>query len=148
MIPLLAFAEACIGIGLFISGVFLVGISSIVLNQNLAELPLIASLAFIGALLGDHVGFYAGRLIGPHFRHFGFVKRYEVSFAKAETVIRKYGFFAVFVGRFIPAIRSIIPGLLGITGFEKMQFTVLDIIACFLWACALSAIVFGIDNIL
>jgi len=127
--------------------VFLVAIASIVLDQQLAGLPLIAILAFCGALLGDHVGYYAGRWIGPRFHHLEFVEKRKDSFAKAEAVIRRYGYFAVFVGRFIPAIRSIIPALLGITDFDKLRFSILDGLACALWATALAAIVFGIDNI-
>ena len=62
-------------------------------------------------------------------------------------MIRYYGPFAVFIGRFIPAIRSIIPALLGITDFENIKFSILDSFACLLWAAALAAIVCGLDNI-
>ncbi|NKB32485.1 MAG: DedA family protein [Pseudomonadales bacterium] len=147
LIPLFAFAEACIGIGLFISGIFLVAIASIVLDQEIAGLPVIATLAFFGALAGDHVGFYVGRWSGPHFHHLSFVEKHRESFDKAERLIRYYGPFAVFIGRFIPAIRSIIPALLGITEFEKIKFSILDCLACLLWSIALAAIVYGIDNI-
>lgn len=146
-VPLFAFAEACIGIGLFVSGVFLVAVSSIVVDQQLASLPVIASLAFFGAVAGDHVGFYVGRLVGPHFHHIGVVEKRKASFERAEKLIRYYGPFAVFIGRFIPAIRSIIPALLGITDFEKVKFSILDSLACLLWATALAAIVYGLDNI-
>lgn len=147
LIPLFAFAEACIGIGLFISGVFLVAIASMVLDQQLAGLPLIATMAFLGALLGDHVGYYVGRWLGPHFHHIEFVKKRKDAFTKAESVLRRYGYFAVFIGRFIPAIRSIIPALLGITEFDRLKFSILDSLACALWAAALAAILLGIDNI-
>ena len=146
-VPLFAFAEACIGIGLFVSGVFLVAVSSIVVDQQLASLPLVALLAFFGALAGDHVGFYVGRWIGPHFHQIGVVEKRKSSFERAEKMIRYYGPFAVFIGRFIPAIRSIIPALLGITCFENIKFSILDSFACLLWAAALAAIVYGLDNI-
>ncbi len=146
-VPLFAFAEACIGIGLFVSGVFLVAVSSIVIDQQLASLPVIALLAFFGAVAGDHVGFYVGRWVGPHFHHIGVVEKRKASFERAEKLIRYYGPFAVFIGRFIPAIRSIIPALLGITDFEKVKFSILDSLACLLWATALAAIVYGLDNI-
>ena len=146
-VPLFAFAEACIGIGLFVSGVFLVALSSIVVDQQLASLPLVALLAFFGALAGDHVGFYVGRWIGPHFHQIGVVEKRKSSFERAEKMIRYYGPFAVFIGRFIPAIRSIIPALLGITDFENIKFSILDSFACLLWAAALAAIVYGLDNI-
>ncbi|MFL2856090.1 MAG: DedA family protein [Pseudohongiellaceae bacterium] len=128
-------------------GFFLVALSSIVVDQQLASLPLVALLAFFGALAGDHVGFYVGRWIGPHFHQIGVVEKRKSSFERAEKMIRYYGPFAVFIGRFIPAIRSIIPALLGITDFENIKFSILDSFACLLWAAALAAIVYGLDNI-
>ena len=108
---------------------------------------MIALLAFFGAIAGDHVGFYVGRWVGPHLHHIGVVEKRKASFERAEKLIRYYGPFAVFIGRFIPAIRSIIPALLGITDFEKVKFSILDSLACLLWATALAAIVYGLDNI-
>ena len=147
LIPVFAFAEACIGIGLLVSGIFLLAVCSLVFDQQLASLPLTTLLAFSGALLGDHVGFYAGRKIGPGVHKFGFVKKREVSFAKAEQLINYYGPFAVFIGRFIPGIRSIIPALLGISGFAKIKYSVLDSLACLLWSLALAAIVVGLETV-
>ena len=65
--PLLAFAEACVGIGLFISGAFLVIVSSILFFTELASLPLICALAMLGASAGELVGFYVGIFLGPRF---------------------------------------------------------------------------------
>ena len=148
LIPVFAFAEACIGIGLFISGIFLVAISTIILDQQAASLSSITALAFIGALLGDHVGYYVGKSMGPQVEQIGLVKKRIESFNKAKSILKKFGPFAIFFGRFIPAIRSIIPALLGITKFEKITFTLLDTLACFLWSIALAAIIFGVDNLI
>mgnify|MGYP006113969669 CR=1 FL=1 len=147
LIPMFAFAEACIGVGLFVSGIFLVAISTLILDQQIATLPLISLLAFMGAVIGDHFGFYVGRWIGPHFYHISFVANRKKSFIKAKGIIKKYGYFAVFVGRFIPAIRSIIPAMLGISGFNRITFLFLDVLACSLWSIALATILQGIGSI-
>tara|TARA_X000001036_G_C20054367_1_gene552245 strand:- start:1 stop:486 length:486 start_codon:yes stop_codon:yes gene_type:complete len=147
LIPLFAFAEACIGVGLFVSGVFLVVICSLAFDQQLASLPLITLLAFVGALLGDHVGYYIGKSFGPHFHRMSIVQKRREAISKAEDMIKRYGPFAVFVGRFIPAIRSLIPALLGITNFAKVKFSLLDSLACFLWSLALASIVAGLEII-
>ena len=57
LVPLLAFAEACVGIGLFISGAFLVIVSSILFFTEMASLPIICALAMVGLLLGITSGF-------------------------------------------------------------------------------------------
>ena len=136
------------GVGLFISGIFLVAIATLILDQEAASLYSITVLAFIGALLGDHVGYYAGRWMGPQVEQIDLIKKRQESFNKGTRILKKFGPFAIFFGRFIPAIRSIIPALLGVTKFERVKFTLLDTLACSLWSGALAAIIFGIDNLI
>jgi len=143
LVPVFAFAEACIGLGLFVSGAFLVIIGTMLLTSADATLAQIVPLAMLGALAGDHVGFYTGRWAGPRFHQTRIALRYAQSFDRAERMIRRYGVLAVFIGRFIPAIRSIVPGMLGVTGFNKLRFTLLDTLACAGWALALGAILAG-----
>jgi membrane-associated protein len=52
---------------------------------------------------------------------------------------------AVFIGRFVPAIRSLIPATMGISGFDGRRYLLLDALACALWSTALGAIVLGLD---
>jgi len=146
LIPLFAFAEACIGIGLFVSGVFLVSIASWVYGSDYANLSQILALAFCGAMLGDHVGFYAGFIAGPRLHELNLIKKRQHILHRAEQLILKYGFLTVFIGRLIPAIRSLIPALLGISGFNRLQYTLLDLAACTVWIGGLGLIIIGIDN--
>lgn len=147
LIPLIAFSEACIGIGLVVSGIVLVAVSSILFTNDLASLQQIMVLAFMGAMLGDHVGFYVGHWLGPGFHDWKVAKRYQLSLQKGETMIRKHGSAAIFIGRFIPAIRSLIPALLGISRFDRLRYSMLDAAACLLWALALGAILLGVGNL-
>lgn len=148
LIPAFAFLEACFGIGIFVSGAFLVLVSSMVLARELAPLEMIVLLGFCGAVAGDHVGFHIGRWLGPRFHHLGLVKRNRSKIDKAEDMIRQRGAVAIFVGRFVPAIRSLIPAMLGISGFKTWRYTALDICACAIWALALGAIVSGTEKLL
>ena len=66
-VPILAFAEAFVGSGLFVSSALLVIASSIVYENELLDIVRISSLAFLGALLGDQAGFYIGKWMGPYF---------------------------------------------------------------------------------
>lgn len=148
LVPLLAFAESCIGIGLVVSGVLLLLVSATLYNNGIAGLEVLLSLAFFGALLGDHAGYYFGRTLGPRFHQIGMIKKYQANVAKAEDLIRRYGSTAIFIGRFIPAIRSIIPALVGISGTERLRYSFVDALACFSWVLALAAILIGIDEFL
>jgi membrane-associated protein len=140
-----AFAEACVGIGLVVSGVFLLVVATTVFASQLAGIETIVVLALSGAFLGDHLGFYLGRWVGPRFHQSRLANRYRGSIDNAESLIRKYGWAAIFIGRFIPAIRSLIPAMLGLSRFDRLRYFLLDALACLLWSSALGAIVLGLD---
>ncbi len=148
LVPTFAFAEACIGIGIFISGAFLVAVATYVLSSEIASIELICLLAALGAILGDHVGFYTGYLVGPNFHHTKLAERYSSALARGEAMIRRYGGWAIFIGRFIPAIRSIIPVLIGLSKFSKTRYSSYDVAACAVWSVALGFIVSGIDSLI
>jgi membrane-associated protein len=105
-------------------------------------------LAFFGALLGDHSGYYFGRTVDTNFHEISVIKKYQANVAKAEGLIRHYGSAAIFIGRFIPAIRSIIPALVGVSGLQRLRYSVIDALACLCWVLALAAILIGIVEFL
>lgn len=120
---------------------------SVLLANEIATLAQIVPLALGGALLGDHVGFYSGRWIGPRFHHFAFAQKHRAKLQKSELMIIKYGPYAIFIGRFIPAIRSLVPALLGISGFNARRYSLLDLAACLLWSVCLGLILWAIQNV-
>lgn len=147
LVPALAFAEACLGIGLFVSGLFLVVVATYVHSQGLASLPEIALLAFAGATLGDHLGFWVGCWLGPRVHSFQWLQRHRPKLDRAEALIRRRGGWAIVIGRFVPAIRSLIPAALGISGFRRIHYSLIDLTACAIWASALLLIISGIGQL-
>lgn len=141
MIPVIAFAEACVGIGLFVSGIILFAVSTLLVDQGILGLWQIAPLAFLGALVGDHLSFFLGRRAGPHFHQWRIARRYRLKLARGEALVVRYGGNAIFLGRFIPAIRSLLPAMLGLSRYNPLRFSLLDLAACFLWSLALIGLV-------
>jgi membrane-associated protein len=118
------------------------------LANDVADLAQILPLAVAGAMLGDHVGFYTGRWIGPRFHGFGFAQKHRAKLQKSEAMILRYGAYAIFIGRFLPAIRSLVPALLGISGFNAGRYSTLDVAACVLWSACLGVILWIIENMI
>ncbi len=141
-----AFAEACVGIGLFTSGIILLGVATLIAANELATPLEIVVFAWLGAFFGDNVGFYFGRAVGPTLLSSNFFSKYKTAIQKAELLTNRFGWGAIFFGRFIPALRSLVPFLVGINGFSKIRYFFLDALACGLWAMALGAIVFGLNR--
>ena len=65
LVPLFAFLESCVVVGLFVSGVFLLTIVSLIYAQGEFPLLTLVSLAFLGAFIGDQVGFFVGKAGAP-----------------------------------------------------------------------------------
>jgi membrane protein DedA with SNARE-associated domain len=45
-------------------------------------------------------------------------------------------------------VRSIIPMTMGIAGFSRWKFLVLDVVACCIWGSGLAGLVLGLDSLL
>lgn len=88
---MLACFESLIGIGLFVSGVFLLGIASYLLSQEIISSTQLAITAAGGAILGDHVGFFFGRFLGPRLHHTRLFIRHADRILKTEDMIARWG---------------------------------------------------------
>ncbi len=148
IVPAIAFLEACLGIGLFISGAILLSVCTVLYTQGIATLPQMLPLAFLGATLADHSGYYVGRWIGPRFHHTRFAIKRKDLLDRTEAMLVKHGELAIIIGRLMTAIRSVVPLLTGISGLSPARYTLYDLIACAVWTAGLGLLVAGIDGLL
>ena len=143
LVPLLAFMETCVGIGLFVPALLLVIVTSVFYANDWADLWVMATMAMVGSSIGDHVGFYAGRAVGHRVHGWRIIQRNAARWARTEATVRRFGPWAIFIGRLIPAIRSLVPAMMGVTEFKRRRYTLFDVAACSLWALGLVVIVQG-----
>lgn len=99
--------------------------------MDLIVLWLLISLA---GILGNMVGYWTGRKIGPAMYtwkdNFLFKKRY---LHQAHEFYEKRGGSAIVIARFLPIIRTFAPIVAGIVQMEKKKFTYYNILGCLLW---------------
>jgi len=76
-----------------------------------------------------------------------FIKKRQKAITKTQSFLDRFGPYTVLVGRFIPAIRPLVPFLLGITDLRLKRFYLADVIACFAWAIALALLVVSVGSI-
>jgi membrane-associated protein len=137
LVPTLAFLESCPGIGLFVSGAFLLSASTLLYTSDSASLSAILLLGFSGALLGDHSGYFVGRLMGGRVWHMTWLKNRAKTRAKIQTQIEKSASIGICVGRLVPLLRSLTPIVAGVSGMTWRKFFVCDFLACTIWASGL-----------
>ena len=133
--------------GIFMPSAVLFSLCIYLYNIELLTLPWICCIALLGSHVGDVCGFLVGKSIGPRLLSSKFMQKRQKPINKTQEFLERFGPYTVLVGRFIPAIRPLVPFLLGITDLRLKRFYVADVIACTLWAIALALLVVSVGSI-
>lgn len=142
---LVAFGEALLILGLFVpSTAVLVGLGTLIGLGRLAFLPIFLA-AVAGAIAGDALSFWAGIHWKEHIRTFWPFSRYTALMAKGERFVASHGGKSIFIVRFIPGVKAVVPTIAGMMGMSVTRFAIVNVVSAFAWAAAhlLPAMAFG-----
>ena len=146
-VALLAFGEAAILLDLVVPGeVGLVIAGAAAVSGDHPILPVIVA-ASIGALAGDTTSYLVGRRWGRRLiERFDFTRRRMTpAMNRAENYFGQHGGRAVFVARWIGALRAVVPFIAGIGRLRFRTFLAWSAPAALLWgtAAVLAGATFG-----
>ena len=144
---LLGFLESFVLTGLIWPSALLLFVA-IALNQADLNLLVICLGAVLGSFSGDLISFLLGYYYGPTIQESRILKKRKYIFQKGQKFFEKYGIGAIFIGRFLPAIRPVVPIVAGLIQMPKQRFIITAILACTSWSIALAILVVGMDNII
>jgi undecaprenyl-diphosphatase len=148
LVTLFACLEGLFLVGLFVSSVFLVTVASAATIQGGSPIVAVVLCAFLGALLGDSLGYALGRgASGAGQGRFPIAKlpgRFLRGLERAEKTLVRMGGGAVMLGRFLPPIRSVVPFAVGLAGMSARRYFAFEVVACALWSVCLGLIVSGV----
>lgn len=130
---LAALAETVFLLGLFMPGSTLLLIMGMLAGQGVFDLGDLLFFAIIGATLGDNVNYYLGRRYGRHWLREDrwFLKTEHVE--KAENFFDQHGGKSVFLGRFVPSVKEIMPFIAGMAGMKRRPFMVWNLLGAIGW---------------
>jgi undecaprenyl-diphosphatase len=133
---LIAFGEALLIIGLFVpSTAVLVGAGILVGAGHLEFWPVFLATA-IGAILGDQISYWAGRLYGQQLKAMWPLNRYPNLVANGEEFVRLHGGKSIAVGRFVPGVKAVVPGIVGMLNMSQPYFIFVNFTSGIFWAAA------------
>ncbi|HET6655833.1 MAG TPA: DedA family protein, partial [Gammaproteobacteria bacterium] len=126
--------ESLLVIGYLIPGiVILFGIGTLIGSGYLAFWP-IAIWATGGAIVGDVASYLVGYFYRDRLRQGWPFHRHPELYAKGAKFFDDHGGKSIVFGRFVGAVRPLIPAIAGMTGMSPVRFTVIDVVASVLWA--------------
>jgi membrane-associated protein len=133
----LVVAGACFGETALFFGFVLPGETAVVLGGVLAYEHRVSLVAVIGvvlaaAILGDVVGYAVGRRFGPTLLAHRPLKG-RAGVERTRQLVERRGGPAVLIGRFVPVVRSLVPGIAGLSAMRFQTFLFFDAVGGALW---------------
>lgn len=91
--------------------------------------------AWVAAILGDQCNFMIGHFFGQKIIASGKVKAMTPErVKKTEDFLDKWGYLAIFLGRFFPFIRTFVPFLAGMGGMHWRNFVIFNVLGGVCWS--------------
>jgi membrane-associated protein len=139
---LLGFAESAFGLDLIIPGELGMAVSGAAAAHNQVPFPLMAVVAVLGCIAGDSAGYWLGRRFGTDVvcRWRFTRRRLGRGLARADDYFDRHGGLAVFAGRWIGALRAVVPVVAGAAKMPFGRFLLWDIPAIISWAVSVVAV--------
>lgn len=131
---LIVFAETGLLIGFFLPGDSLLIAAGLFAAKGDMNILILISTLTVAAIVGDAVGFYIGRKLGPKLYNkedsFFFRKKHLIA---AHEFYEKHGGKTIIIARFIPIIRTFAPTVAGAAEMNYFRFAMFNVIGGFLW---------------
>lgn len=129
-----ALLETVFIIGLFLPGSTAILILGVFASRGYASIEFLFLFATIGAILGDNINYYLGNKYGLRWLRNGIFVLSKERFKKAQIFFDKHGSKSVFLGRFIPSVKEVVPLIAGTLKMDKRKFFLWNSLGAIGWA--------------
>ncbi|MCW5960093.1 MAG: VTT domain-containing protein [Pyrinomonadaceae bacterium] len=132
------FAETGLAIGFFLPGDSLLVVAGLFAAAGKLNIWIMLVTLFIAAVVGDAVGYYSGRKIGP-----AIFSRPKSRFfnpehlKKAHAFYEKHGGKTIIIARFVPIVRTFAPIVAGAAKMTYRDFFVFNVVGGFFWVTSM-----------
>lgn len=145
----IVFAESGLFIGFFLPGDSLLFTAGFLASQGFLNIWILMGVTFIGAVLGDSVGYWFGKKTGNKI----FTKEDSLFFKKdniqkAEEFFKKHGPATIILARFVPIVRTFAPILAGVGTMRYKTFLSFNIVGGALWTIGVSLLGYFLGNLI
>lgn len=134
----IVFAETGLAVGFFLPGDSLLVVCGLFAKAGKLNLWLMWVLLFAAAVIGDAVGYYSGKKVGP-----AIFNRPKSRFfnpdhlRKAHMFYEKHGGKTIIIARFVPIVRTFAPIVAGAADMTYRQFVIYNVVGGFAWVTSM-----------
>jgi membrane protein DedA with SNARE-associated domain len=130
----ITFLESMPGLSLLVPATALLVATGALLGTGTLEPAPIVVAAILGAIVGDAVGFWLSRAYGPALVRRWLPRSQRRGYARALLLFRRFGWPAIFFGRFLGPVRAVAPLIAGIARMGERKFQSANILSAIVWA--------------
>ncbi|VAW61840.1 DedA protein [hydrothermal vent metagenome] len=117
-----AFLETALLVGLLIPGSTLLLLLGAYSASGQLEVGILKWFAVAGAILGDNLNYFLGRRYGQRWTEHGLWFLQPEHFTTAGQFFDQHGARSVFLGRFVPSLKEVVPFIAGTLGMHRPVF--------------------------
>lgn len=129
-----------IGIGCFFEGEASILLGMLAVNRGILSPELVWLAATIGTVVGDNIWFYFGHRMGKP----ALAKRpkWHAKATRIEALLENYGALIMIFFRYIYAMRSVTPFVLGALGVSPWRFLFYDVLGTVIWSTGVTLLAY------
>ena len=129
-----ALCETVIGIGWLIPGSTMILFMGALAAREYFDLGDLLWFAVIGAIIGDNINYFVGKKYSYKIfnKNFRFIK--SAYFKKGKEFFERHGSKSVFIGRFVPSVKEVIPLIAGTFGMKRLTFMIWNVLGAIGWS--------------
>lgn len=134
LVALLALSESLPLVGALVPGTALIlSISALVPSGAVALLPLLG-MAILGAIVGDGLSYWLGHHYQDRLIRWWPFTRHPQLLPRGAAFFHRHGGKSVFLARFTPGVRAVVPLVAGILRMPVARFYSVNIVSALVWA--------------
>ena len=133
---IIAYGYPLLFVGTLVEGETAVIIAGFLAHRGYLRLPGVILVAFLGTFAADQFFFWLGQTRGKTFldQRPGWQPRV----IKASQLLERYGLWLIVSFRFLYGLRTVIPLVIGLSGFSPRRFMLLNGIGALIWAVVIA----------
>jgi len=128
-----ALLETTVGIGLFLPGSTIILFLGALSARGYLNTGDLIWFAVLGAILGDNINYYLGKRYGSKWIEKGFWLLKSNHIEKTRNFMDAHGAKSVFLGRFVPSVKEIVPFIAGSVKMNRRTFMFWNVLGAIGW---------------